>query len=155
MKVFAGKAVSCDGDMSLEFHVGLHLLPSHGACKCGVSGAEDDGVTSACVACGSLLQPERRHRNISNKHPRTLDYLIVARPCPISDMPDPHMRGLALTKSERIIVVALSYLFCGPLLWAYGKRTLAYLFTSSAERRDQIRQQEREERRRRILERLQ
>ena len=70
-------------------------------------------------------------------------------------MPDPHLHGLALTKSERIVVVALSYLFCAPIFWANGKRLLSYLFATSPEARHRQRLQEREERRRRLLERLQ
>lgn len=69
-------------------------------------------------------------------------------------MPSPHLVGLTLTKSERIIVVALSYIFAAPIIWGNTKRLLAYLFATSAEAREQIRREEREERRRRLNERL-
>ena len=63
-------------------------------------------------------------------------------------MPSPKLSGLVLTKSERIIVVALSYLFCAPLIYANGRRLLTYLLNTHAEARRQL-QAERQERDRR------
>ena len=62
-------------------------------------------------------------------------------------MPNPELRGLVLTKSERIVVVALSYLFCAPLIYANGRKLLAYFLTTSSDARRQIRER-REERQR-------
>lgn len=42
-------------------------------------------------------------------------------------MPRSDLQGLILTRSERIIVVALSYLFCAPLIYHNGKLLLAYI----------------------------
>ena len=61
-------------------------------------------------------------------------------------MPNPDLQGLVLTKSERIIVVALSYLFCAPLIYSNGKKILAYLLITSAEARRQVREEQRQER---------
>jgi hypothetical protein len=64
-------------------------------------------------------------------------------------MPNPELRGLVLSRSERIVVVALSYIFCAPLIYINGRRLLNYFLTSSSE----AQRQEREERlaRRRAL----
>ena len=70
-------------------------------------------------------------------------------------MPNPHYHGLALTKSERIIVVALSYIFCAPLIWLNTKKLLSHALATSAEAREQIQEEEREERRGRLYEGLQ
>lgn len=56
-------------------------------------------------------------------------------------MPRSDLQGLALTRSERIIVVALSYLFCAPLIYANGKRLLTYLLATSIEARRQLREE--------------
>lgn len=37
------------------------------------------------------------------------------------------LEGLALTRSERVIVVALSYAWCTPLFFWFGERMLHYL----------------------------
>lgn len=63
-------------------------------------------------------------------------------------MPNPELRGLVLTKTERVFIVALSYLFCAPLIYVNGKRLLTYLLATSAEARRQIRDEARAERRR-------
>jgi hypothetical protein len=60
-------------------------------------------------------------------------------------MPDSLQYGLALTRSERIIVVALSYIYTAPTLWGYGKRLLHYLYSTTAEARRQVREQRRRE----------
>ena len=36
------------------------------------------------------------------------------------------LNGLALTRSERILVVALSYAWCTPLLYWFGERIFHY-----------------------------
>lgn len=69
-------------------------------------------------------------------------------------MPDTHLRGLALHKSERIIVVALAYIFCAPVIWANTRRLFSYLLATSNNAREQVLQEEREERRRRVHEAL-
>ena len=58
------------------------------------------------------------------------------------------LRGLQLTKSERIIVVALSYVFCAPLFWANGKKLVRFISQLSAEARRQIQEEEEEGERR-------
>lgn len=65
-------------------------------------------------------------------------------------MPDRNLTGLALTRSERILVVALSYLYVAPLIFARGKRILAFLRGTSQEAQRQVAA---EERLRRALER--
>jgi len=70
-------------------------------------------------------------------------------------MPDRTLTGLVLTRSERILVVALSYLYVAPLIFAHGKRILAYLRGTSPEgqhRQERLRRAlERRERARRVL----
>ena len=70
-------------------------------------------------------------------------------------MPDRNLTGLVLTRSERIVVVALSYLYVAPLIFAHGKRILAYLRGTSQEvqrRQERLRRaQERRERAHRLL----
>lgn len=61
-------------------------------------------------------------------------------------MPDPALNGLVLTKSERLVVVALSYLFCAPLIYANGKRLLSYILSTSAQARRQDWEEERHQR---------
>ena len=51
------------------------------------------------------------------------------------------LTGLKLTRSERIIVVALSYLFCAPLFYKKGKKLLHYLTQLSQEARAQLREE--------------
>ena len=65
-------------------------------------------------------------------------------------MPDRNLTGLALTRSERILVVALSYLYVAPLIFARGKRILAFLRGTSQEAQRQVAA---EDRLRRALER--
>jgi hypothetical protein len=65
-------------------------------------------------------------------------------------MPDRTLTGLVLTRSERILVVALSYLYVAPLIFAHGKRILAFLRGTSQEAQRQVAA---EERLRRALER--
>lgn len=55
--------------------------------------------------------------------------------------------GLRLTKSERLIVVTLSYLFCAPVIWSTGRKLSRYLFATWQESRRQVRE-EREQRQR-------
>lgn len=57
-----------------------------------------------------------------------------------------NLDGLRLSKSERLIVVTLSYLFCAPLIWGTGRKLFQYLFITSQETRRQLRE-ERERRR--------
>lgn len=123
--------------------------PSASQAKGGVSGALKDG------------RRRRQRRNVALKlagnisKRQSLAYLINHASRLTQDMPTPHLHGLALTKAERIIVVALSYIFCAPLLWANTKRLLSYVLATSAEAREQIREEEREERRRRLYNGLQ
>lgn len=67
------------------------------------------------------------------------------------DMSTAHLHGLVLTKSERILVIAFSYLFCAPIIYNGARRLLAYLLATSAEARRQVRteQQRRQARGRR------
>lgn len=53
-------------------------------------------------------------------------------------MPDRNLTGLVLTRSERTLVVALSYLYVAPLIFAYGKRILTFLRGTSQEARRQL-----------------
>lgn len=66
-----------------------------------------------------------------------------------------NLKGLELTKSERIIVVALSYLFCAPLIYANGKRLLAYFGRAADDDGPAARNGEREQELREQLRRLQ
>lgn len=65
-------------------------------------------------------------------------------------MPDRDLTGLALTRSERIVVVALSYLYVAPLIYTRCKRIFNFLRGTSQEARRQLAA---EERLRRALER--
>ncbi|KAM3414670.1 hypothetical protein BST61_g9828 [Cercospora zeina] len=60
-----------------------------------------------------------------------------------------HLRlsGLQLTKSERLVVCALSYLFVAPLVWSSGKKFCFYLYETAREARRQLREEDRDHRR--------
>lgn len=60
---------------------------------------------------------------------------LVARVMPTAD----RLSGLRLTRSERFILVALSYLFCAPVFYNKGKLILRYWFATSAAARRSIR----------------
>jgi len=62
-------------------------------------------------------------------------------------MPDRDLTGLALTPSERILVVALSYLYVAPRILAHGKRIITFLLGTSQEARRQLADEERARRR--------
>lgn len=62
--------------------------------------------------------------------------------------------GLALTRSERIIVVALSYLFTAPLIYANGKKLLNYLRQTAAEARRELDEEDRVAEQRLLRERI-
>jgi hypothetical protein len=62
-------------------------------------------------------------------------------------MSKPDLHGLVLTRSERIIVVALTYLVCAPVIWTNGKKLFAYVYGTAAEARREVRE-ERQQRRR-------
>jgi hypothetical protein len=62
-------------------------------------------------------------------------------------MPDRNLTGLALTRSERILVVALSYLYVAPRIFAHGKRIINFLRGTSQEARRQLADEERVRRR--------
>jgi hypothetical protein len=47
-----------------------------------------------------------------------------------------NLAGLQLTKAERIIVIALSYLYCAPLFYYYSKRLQQYLSNVSTRVRE-------------------
>lgn len=53
------------------------------------------------------------------------------------------LHGLRLTRSERIIVVALSYIFCAPLLYKNGKKLVKYCQELVAESTRQLAEEER------------
>jgi hypothetical protein len=53
------------------------------------------------------------------------------------------LTGLALTRSERIVVIALSYIFVAPVIFANGKRLLFYLRAISQEARRQLNEEDR------------
>lgn len=63
-------------------------------------------------------------------------------------MPNPDLDGLVLTKSERIVVFALSYLFCAPLIYANGRKLFHYLSSTPSEARRQAQEENGAERRR-------
>jgi len=54
------------------------------------------------------------------------------------------LTGLKLSRSERIIVVALSYLFCAPLIYKNGKKLVQYLGGLSQEAGRQLREEDRQ-----------
>lgn len=64
-----------------------------------------------------------------------------------TSMPNRDLTGLVLTRSERILVVALSYLYVAPLIFAHGKRFLVFLLGTSQEARRQLADEERVRRR--------
>lgn len=73
-------------------------------------------------------------------------------------MPDRDLTGLVITRTERNIIIVLSYLYVAPILYAHGKTFLNFLRGSSAEARRQLadearvrRRAERRERANRIL----
>ncbi|KAL1584864.1 hypothetical protein WHR41_06589 [Cladosporium halotolerans] len=57
------------------------------------------------------------------------------------------LTGLALTRTERILVVALSYVYVAPILLAHGKALLDFFRGTAAEARRQIADEERVRRR--------
>lgn len=59
------------------------------------------------------------------------------------------LTGLKLTRSERLLVVSLSYLFTAPLVYSNGKKLCGYLNALWAEARRQIREEDQLEQRRR------
>lgn len=58
-------------------------------------------------------------------------------------MPDRDLTGLVLTRSERILVVALSYLYVAPLIYTRFKRIWTFLRGTSEEARRQLAAEER------------
>jgi hypothetical protein len=58
-------------------------------------------------------------------------------------MPDRNLTGLVLTRSERILVVALSYLYVAPLIFNRGKKILNFLRGTSREAQRQLAAEER------------
>jgi hypothetical protein len=66
-------------------------------------------------------------------------------------MPDRNLTGLAITRSERILVVALSWLFTAPLVFAYGKRIFVAIRGTPVERERLRRVIERRDRAQRVL----
>jgi len=55
------------------------------------------------------------------------------------------LTGLKLTRSERFIVVALSYIFCAPLFYKNGKKLWQYLRGLSQEAGRQLREERRQD----------
>lgn len=53
-------------------------------------------------------------------------------------MPTRDLTGLALSRSERIIVIALSYIYIAPTIFANGKKLFGYLQAISQEARRQL-----------------
>ena len=56
-------------------------------------------------------------------------------------MPDDAYRGLFLTRSERTIVVTLSYIFVAPLIYAGGKKILQYVYGITTESAREVREE--------------
>jgi len=56
-------------------------------------------------------------------------------------MPDELYRGLYLTRGERAIIVALSYIIVGPLIYAGGKKLFSYIYNTTADARQEVRQE--------------
>lgn len=54
-----------------------------------------------------------------------------------SDFP---LATLHLTKPERLIVVALSYLYYAPVVWSIGRKLTHYLYESIVRIRSQLRE---------------
>lgn len=52
------------------------------------------------------------------------------------------LSGLRLTRSERIFVIALSYLFCAPLIYSHGKKLVLYIASLASDARRQLREEE-------------
>lgn len=52
------------------------------------------------------------------------------------------LTGLQLNKSERLILVLLSYIFYGPLLWRSSARFINKTFETVVEARRQLREEE-------------
>ena len=62
-------------------------------------------------------------------------------------MANRNLQGLQLTKTERYIVVSLSYIFVAPIFYTGGKRVLSWILTTFFEARRQIREERRAEQR--------
>ena len=60
-------------------------------------------------------------------------------------MSNPELKGLRLTRSERLIVVALTYLWSAPVIYNNSKKLLVYIHAIWAEARREVRQRREEE----------
>ena len=63
------------------------------------------------------------------------------------------LTGLALTRTERIVVITLSYIFCAPVLYKNVKKLYAYVKQVRGEARRQLDDEERVRERREHVER--
>jgi len=52
------------------------------------------------------------------------------------------LSGLRLTRSERIFVITLSYLFCAPLIYSNGKKLILYIVSLASDTQRQPREEE-------------
>jgi len=59
-------------------------------------------------------------------------------------MPTRNLAGLALTRSERIIVIALSYIYVAPVIFKNGRKLFGYLAFIWQETRRQLAEEDRE-----------
>lgn len=53
------------------------------------------------------------------------------------------LAGLQLNKSERLVLILLSYVFYGPLLWKASARFIHNIFETIVEARRQLKEEER------------
>jgi hypothetical protein len=94
-------------------------------------------------------KPPHLTRRLLDSHSRPNRDLLIHTP---NLMPDRNLTGLVLTRSERILVVALSYLYVAPLIFNRGKKILAFLRGTSLAAEERLRRAaERRERAERIL----
>lgn len=80
----------------------------------------------------------------------SLIIVLEAIPFPMSTE---RLTGLALTRTERIIVIALSYIFCAPVLYKNVKKLYGYVKQTSEEARRQVDDEDRVRNRREQVER--
>lgn len=86
----------------------------------------DDGGANRRQASQSKGGEARRalKRCQLDKHPINMPSLSLA---PAATPQQQHLTGLALSRSERILVVALSYTWCLPLFLSFGQRIWLHL----------------------------
>lgn len=99
----------------------------------------------AVALCASIHQLEKFRCLLDLADSNRPRYHSNLAECPMSH---DRLSGLRLTKTERLVVVALSYLFTAPVVWGYGRKLISYLVATFHETQRQLRAEDRDRRRR-------